>query len=147
MAVTITTATPTNEAAWRALWGGFLDYYGVSLPEATTLATWTRIIDPDHRMTCRLAWDDGAPVGFAIHHQHCSTWVPGDDLYLEDLFVAPTARGKGIGRALIEDLIDIGRRKGCFRLYWNTNHDNAAARKLYDQFCSDDGHIRYRMTL
>lgn len=143
----ITTATPADEPAWRRLWDGFLDHYALTLPESTTAATWARIIDPDHRMSCRLAWLDGQPQGFAIHHHHCSSWVPGDDLYLEDLFVAPQARGAGLGRALIEDLIAIGRAKGFHRLYWNTDRDNTAARWLYDQFCRDDGHIRYRLTL
>ncbi|WP_435258659.1 GNAT family N-acetyltransferase [Thioclava sp. FR2] len=147
MALTIDWAKPEDEAAFRALWQGFLAYYDVDLPETTTAHTWARILDPEHRMSCRLAYLDGKAIGFAIHHHHCSSWVPGDDVYLEDLFVAPSARGQGAGRALIEDLISLGREKGWHRLYWNTNHDNAAARKLYDSFCSDDGHVRYRMPL
>lgn len=145
--LTIATAQQSDETAWRQLWSGFLDFYCVTLPESTTNATWTRIIDPNHPMTCRMAWENGAALGFAIHHSHCSTWVPGNDLYLEDLFVTPAARGKGIGRALLEDLITVGRSMGCHRLYWNTEATNDAARKLYDQFCKDDGHIRYRMRL
>ena len=147
MSVTIRSATPSDRAAFLALWQGFLDYYGVQVPPATTEFTWARIIDPDHRMACRLAVIDGLPVGFAIHHHHCSTWVPGDDVYLEDLFVTPSARGQGVGRALITDLIDLAREQGWHRLYWNTNHDNATARRLYDSFCKDDGHIRYRLSL
>lgn len=143
----IVTATDQDAMAWHGLWAGFLDYYGVTLPDATTEATWARIIEPTHPMTCRIAKRDGVALGFAIHHAHCSTWVPGDDLYLEDLFVAPDARGHGIGRALIEDLIAIGRARGYHRLYWNTDITNAAARRLYDQFCENDGHIRYRMAL
>lgn len=147
MSLTIRTAEAADEAAFRKLWAGFLHYYGESLPETTTAATWARIIEPGHRMSCRLAALEGEVVGFAIHHYHCSTWVPGDDLYLEDLFVDPIARGRGVGRALIEDLIALGRAQGFHRLYWNTNHDNLAARRLYDSICKDDGHVRYRMSL
>lgn len=132
---------------WRALWQGFLQGYGLTLPEETTGSTWARILDPEHRMACRIAFAGPRAVGFAIHHHHCSSWVPGDDLYLEDLYVAPEARGRGVGRALIEDLIAIGRERGLHRLYWNTEIDNAPARQLYDRFCHDDGHIRYRMRL
>ena len=57
------------------------------------------------------------------------------------------ARGKGVGRALIEDLATLARAAGWKRLYWNTEITNAAARKLYDSFTPDDGHIRYRLTL
>lgn len=143
----IRTATAADQAAWRGLWDGFLAYYEVELDPAVTAATWGRIADPCHLMTCRMAFEADRALGFAIHHPHCSTWVAGDDVYLEDLFVAPDARGRGVGRALIEDLITIGRARGWHRLYWNTNRDNAQARRLYDSFCQDDGHIRYRMVL
>lgn len=147
MGYAIREAQAQDREAWSGLWDGFLAFYDVTLDPAVTDATWARIIDPGHRMTCRMAFDGPKALGFAIHHHHCSSWVPGDDVYLEDLFVAPEAQGKGVGRALIEDLIAIGRARGWHRLYWNTDHDNAAARRLYDRFCQTDGHIRYRMTL
>lgn len=146
--VNIRTAEATDEAAWRRLWDGFLAFYGVTLDPAVTASTWGRISDPAHLMTCRMAFDSGGgALGFAIHHPHCSTWVAGEDVYLEDLFVTPKARGRGVGAALITDLIDIGRARGWHRLYWNTDRDNHAARALYDRFCAEDGHIRYRLTL
>jgi len=104
-------------------------------------------MDPACALKVRLAVLDDSAVGFAIHQHHPSTWVMGDDCYLEDLFVAPEARGKGAGRALIEDLIGLARGRGWKRLYWNTDADNAAARRLYDQFTPDDGHVRYRLVL
>jgi GNAT superfamily N-acetyltransferase len=86
-------------------------------------------------------------LGFALHHHHASTWVMGDDCYLEDLFVAPVARGQGIGRALIEDVKALAWAKGWHRLYWHTDEGNTTARKLYDSFAPSDGHIRYRLKL
>ncbi len=86
-------------------------------------------------------------LGFALHHHHASTWVLGDDCYLEDLFVSEAARGLGIGRALIDDLIVLARAKGWHRLYWHTDAGNARARSLYDSYVLSDGHIRYRMSL
>ena len=47
----------------------------------------------------------------------------------------------------VRKLIEIGRRNGWHRLYWNTEITNAAARRLYDRFCQHDGHIRYRLKL
>jgi len=61
--------------------------------------------------------------------------------------IDPAARGNGIGRALIDDLVTLARGKGWKRLYWHTRHDNAKARALYDQYVCTDDHIRYRMTL
>lgn len=147
MSVLIRNATPEDEAAWRRLWQGFLDYYDHPLDPATTAHTWARLLDPACPMTLRLAEVNGAVLGFAIHQHHPSTWVPGDDCYLEDLFVAPEARGQGLGRALIEDLQALARARGWHRLYWHTDEGNAAARRLYDSFVQSDGHVRYRLTL
>jgi GNAT superfamily N-acetyltransferase len=140
-------ATPADEGAWRGLWQQYLDFYEVSLSPQVTDRTWARMMDAASPLRGRLAFLDGKMVGFALHMHHPSTWVMGDDCYLEDLFLAPHARGKGLGRALIEDLIAIARAKGWHRLYWHTDEGNTTARKLYDQFVTSDGHIRYRMTL
>jgi GNAT superfamily N-acetyltransferase len=147
MSVEVRDATEADEAAFLALWQGFTDGYGLTLPPGVTAFTWARLMDPVCPMKARLACVDEVPQGFAIHQHHPSTWVMGDDGYLEDLFVAPEARGRGLGRALIEDLIAIGRSRGWRRLYWLTEIENATARHLYDQFCENDGHIRYRMAL
>ena len=140
-------AAPADQAAWRSLWQGFLHYYHANLDPQITDFTWKRLMDPASPLKARLAEVDGQVAGFAIHQHHPSTWVMGDDCYLEDLFVAPTARGKGVGRALIEDLATLARAKGWQRLYWNTDQSNETARRLYDSFTPDDGHIRYRLTL
>lgn len=145
--VMIREATPADEAGWRDLWQGFLDYYAMALDQGITDFTWKRLMDPDSPLKARLAVAGGAVLGFAIHQHHPSTWVLGDDCYLEDLFVAPGARGSGIGRALIADLAALARARGWQRLYWNTEITNIAARKLYDSFTPDDGHIRYRLKL
>ncbi|HMS95536.1 MAG TPA: GNAT family N-acetyltransferase [Tabrizicola sp.] len=147
MTTRIRDAAPADRTAFMALWQGFLDGYGLTLAEGVNDFTWTRLMDPACAMTARLACVDRKPVGFAIHQHHPSTWVMGDDGYLEDLYVSPEARGQGLGRALIEDLIALGRQRGWQRLYWLTETRNATARKLYDQFATDDGHIRYRMRL
>ena len=69
-------------------------------------------MDPTSPMKARLAVLPDRIAGFAIHHHHCSSWVSGDDCYLEDLFVNPAARNQGIGRALIEDLQTLARGRG-----------------------------------
>jgi GNAT superfamily N-acetyltransferase len=147
MMVELRDARPSDESDFLRLWRGFCAVYDMELPAEVTAFTWARLMDPASPLTARLACHDGVPQGFAIHQHHPSTWVLGDDGYLEDLFVAPEARGQGLGRALIEDLVAIGRAKGWRRLYWLTEITNSTARHLYDQFCDNDGHIRYRMTL
>ena len=136
-----------DEAAWRGLWSQYLAFYEVDLTPEVTAATWSRLMDPSSPMKMRLAVEDGTPVGFAIHLHHPSTWVAGEDCYLEDLFLAPEARGKGLGRALIDDLIALARARGWQRLYWHTDEGNTTARKLYDSYVQTDGHLRYRLKL
>ncbi len=147
MNTTIRDAAPSDLAAWQALWQDYLDFYGVDLAGEVTARTWARILDPACPMQARLGLIDGKVAGFAIHLHHPSSWVMGEDCYLEDLFVAETARGQGLGRALIEDLTALARTRGWHRLYWHTAQENAVARRLYDSIIPSDGHIRYRLKL
>lgn len=140
-------AEPGDEGAWRDLWAQYLAFYEVTLTPEVTAATWARLMDPRSPVKMRLAVVGGEVQGFAIHLHHPSTWVLGEDCYLEDLFLTPAARGQGIGRALIDDLIALARARGWHRLYWHTDEDNTTARKLYDTYVQTDGHVRYRMKL
>ncbi|MCC8931757.1 GNAT family N-acetyltransferase [Rhizobium sp. 'Codium 1'] len=146
-ALFIRDATAADEAAWRGLWAQYLAFYKVELADDVTDHTWARILDPSSRVAMRVAEVNGVLAGFAIHHFHDSTWVKTADCYLEDLFLDATYRGRGIGRALIDDLIAIATAKGWSRLYWHTDRDNVTARKLYDTYAPEDGHVRYRLKL
>jgi GNAT superfamily N-acetyltransferase len=147
MGIEIKNASAADYAAWHILWMQYLAFYNVTLAPEVTKHTWARLLDPTSRLDGRFAFLDGVMVGFALHHHHASTWVAGDDCYLEDLFLDEAARGHGIGRALIDDLIEIARSKGCKRLYWHTDKRNQTARRLYDHYAKEDGHVRYRMPL
>lgn len=146
MSLTIRDATAQDEAAWRSLWSAYLAFYRVDLAPAVTARTWERLMAPTAPLKGRLACDGATLLGFALHHHHCSTWVMGEDCYLEDLFVADAARGKGVGRALIDDLIALSKARGWHRLYWHTDEDNARARALYDSYAPSDA-VRYRLKL
>ena len=143
----IRSARPADQADWRDLWQEFLAFYDMKLDTQITDLTWKRLMARGGKMRARLAVDGDRILGFAIYQHHPSTWVMGDDCYLEDLYVTSAARGQGVGRALINDLIYIARSKGWQRLYWNTDISNETARRLYDSITPDDGHIRYRLTL
>ena len=136
-------AVPADEAAWKSLWRGYCDFYGTTLPEAVTARTWARILDPDSGVLCIVAEVDGQVCGFANCVIHENTWEMQPVCYLEDLFVLPSARGRGVGKALIDWLRNAMRAEGWARLYWTTREDNAQARSLYDQFTKADGFVRY----
>jgi len=147
MKLIIRDATPSDERGWRELWQQYLDFYEVTLTPEITAATWARLMDGSSPVKARLAFEAGKMVGFAIHLHHPSTWVIGDDCYLEDLYLAPEARGKGIGKQLIRDLMKLAKAAGWQRLYWHTDEENVVARRLYDRFVKSDGHVRYRLKL
>ena len=139
----IRAAVPADEASWRKLWRGYCDFYRANLPKEVTDRTWKRILDPDSAIMCIVAEVDGQVYGFATCVVHENTWEIQPVCYLEDLFVHPSARSRGIGTALVEWLRNAMRAEGWARLYWVTREDNERARKLYDQFAQADGFVRY----
>lgn len=139
----IRAALPSDESRWRMLWQGYCDFYGAQLESQVTDRTWKRILDPDSAVMCVVAELDGQVQGFAHCVVHENTWETQPVCYLEDLFVAPAARGAGVGHALIEWLRNAMRAEGWARLYWLTHADNAQARRLYDRFAQADGFVRY----
>lgn len=74
---------------------------------------------------------DGEPAGFALFFQNYSTFLAQPGIYLEDLYVRPEARGRGIGRALLGHLAQVAVSRGCGRLEWWVLDWNEAATGFY----------------
>jgi GNAT superfamily N-acetyltransferase len=142
-AILIRSALPSDEASWRSMWLAYCDFYKADLPASVTDRTWKRILDPDSAVMCIVAEVEGKVYGFANCVVHENTWEIQPVCYLEDLFVLPSARSRGIGKALVEWLRNAMRAEGWARVYWVTREDNVAARSLYDQFAQADGFVRY----
>ncbi len=146
----IQAATAADESAWRTLWRAYCRFYNADVPEVATAATWRRILDPAAPFGALIAREGGGKgdvVGFANWVLHPFTWSERDACYLEDLYVAPAARGHALGTALIEELRALARREGWARLYWHTDAGNARARTVYDRFTPSDGFVRYLLPL
>ena len=139
--------TALDESAWLALWLDYQAFYRVQVDPAVSARTWLRLLDPDAPMFARIAELDGRVVAFAIAVLHEGTWVDAPICYLEDLFVAPEARGQGIAPRIIDELKAIGTARGWSRMYWHTDVDNHTARRLYDRYQSADPVVRYRLLL
>jgi GNAT superfamily N-acetyltransferase len=146
-ATTIRPLAPTDEAAWRALWAGYLKFYRAEVPEAATAATFARLLDPGSGMGGLVAERDGQVIGICNYLFHASTWSTAPTCYLQDLFVDPAARGSGAARALILECEGVARAAGAFRLYWLTQEFNAPARSLYDTVAQRTSFIVYRKPL
>ena len=147
MSLEIRAALAADKQRWFILWQGYLDFYKTELSTEQSELTWQRILDPEFNMKCAVAIDDGLIVGFTTYNLQNSTWSENGHCYLEDLFVDSAVRGKGVGRALIEYVKSYAIENNCSRLYWNTDEDNATARKLYDTYTLESGKRQYRIAL
>jgi GNAT superfamily N-acetyltransferase len=136
---------------WLPLWHGYNAFYGRSgataVAPAITAATWGRFFDAYEPLWALVAEREGALVGLVhfLYHRHTNMIAP--TCYLEDLFTAEAARGRGVGRALIEAVYARARADGLTRVYWHTHESNATAMRLYDQVAERPGFVMYRKQL
>lgn len=135
---------PGDRAAWDTLWAGYLAFYQESLPPEITEHLWERLMNPVDQPYGLAVVLGQEVVGFTHYHFHLSTWSLGGYCYLEDLFVAPAARGKGAARALIDAVYRDADRRGATRVYWHTQKTNTQARTLYDKVAELSEFVQYR---
>ncbi|MEP7060915.1 MAG: GNAT family N-acetyltransferase [Betaproteobacteria bacterium] len=129
------------------LWNGYNAFYGrkdaTALPREITATTWARFLDPQEPVFGLVADKDGELLGLAHFLFHRSTTRIELTCYLQDLFTTPSARGRGIGHALIQNVYARSRAAGIKRIYWQTHETNSAGRLLYDKVASHSGFIVY----
>ncbi len=87
---------------------------------------------PSPKFRCVIAEWDGHAAGFAFWFYNYSTWQGRPGLYLEDLFVKPEFRGKGIGKALLLHLAKVAVDEGCGRFEWSVLDWNSPAIEFYE---------------
>jgi len=95
-------------------------------------AFFSRFLAPSEDGMLIAAWEGSEPLGYACMYWHFTSLVPAETVLMNDLFVTEDARGRGVGRALIEACAAIGRERGAHHLEWATAPDNRTAQRLYD---------------
>jgi GNAT superfamily N-acetyltransferase len=147
MTLTIRAIEEKDKSQWLKLWAGYLEFYKSTISPEQTELTWKRLINNELKMFGFVAESENGVIGFT----HClfrpSTWTETDYCYLEDLFVDPNIRGKGVGRALMEKVVEFAKQKESKRVYWTTQEFNKTARVLYDSITPVSEFVQYRLPL
>ncbi|HEY3679992.1 MAG TPA: GNAT family N-acetyltransferase [Bradyrhizobium sp.] len=145
---TIRAVTRDDYRQWLPLWDGYNAFYERSGPTALapdiTAMTWARFFDAYEPVHALVAEQDGKLTGLTHYLYHRSTTAIAPNCYLQDLFTNEAARGKGVGRALINGVYERAKAAGCPRVYWLTHETNGTARRLYDKVADNSGFIVYR---
>ena len=140
--------TPEDYNQWLPLWEGYNAFYGRTGPTALspeiTRMTWSRFFDAYEPMHALVAESGGELLGLTHYLFHRSTISIAPICYLQDLFAAESARGKGIGRALINSVYDQAKLAGANRVYWQTHETNHTAMQLYNKVAERSGFLVYR---
>jgi len=146
MTVTIRPLAAPDETQWRGLWAAYLAFYDTTVPDEVYETTFLRLLDPgcpvQHAFVAEVP--AGQLVGLVHMIAHPHNWRIEDVVYLQDLFVAPEARGTGVGRALIEAVYAAADANGTPSVYWLTQDFNAEARRLYDRVATLTPFIKYQ---
>jgi GNAT superfamily N-acetyltransferase len=135
--------TPADRGQWQKRFEGYNTFYERTLPAEIYDEKWQKFLADDtiHALCAR---DGDTVVGITHFFRHPST--SGQDVcYLQDLFTAPEARGRGVGRALIEAVTAWAKQHNCCRVYWHTKESNETARRLYDQVAEQTPFVMYRV--
>jgi GNAT superfamily N-acetyltransferase len=139
---------PSDFQQWKVLWDSYNAFYGrkdeTALPEETTQMTWSRFFDAYEPMHALVADHSCELLGLAHFIFHRSTISIAPTCYMQDLYTLESARGKGVGRALIEQVYRRARQAGSSRVYWHTHECNKTAMKLYDKVAEKSRFVVYR---
>jgi GNAT superfamily N-acetyltransferase len=146
--VSIRSVTRQDYERWLPLWDGYNAFYGRSgataLAPAITAMTWARFFDNYEPVHALVAERGGKLLGLTHYLFHRSTTSIEPTCYLQDLFTSEAARGKGVGRALINGVYERAKLAGSSRVYWQTHETNHMAMQLYDKMADRSGFVVYR---
>jgi ribosomal protein S18 acetylase RimI-like enzyme len=147
MSLNVRQLQDSDKSAWQELYFAYLEFYETSPSDVNSVLLWARLTNPDPQIQGLVAESNGVVIGIAHFHYQLSTWSDTSHCYLEDLYVAEGARGKGVAKALIQQVQELAIKQECSELFWITKESNSIARKLYDQVANLSDFIRYEKKL
>jgi GNAT superfamily N-acetyltransferase len=145
--VKIRAVRASDKAEWAALYAGYAAFYKVEQTEAMRETVWGWLMDAEHSTEGLVAEVDGSLLGLAHFRPYARPLSASTGGFLDDLFVAPAARGSGGAEALIKALAALGRARGWSVIRWITAEDNYRARALYDRVADRTKWVTYDIKL
>lgn len=133
--------------AWAQLYAGYRAFYCLPNDPEAVARTWSWVRDGEHGLQGLVAVPEpaGSPVALANLRSFARPSSATIGLYLDDLFTAPQARGRGAGAALLDAAARLAADRGASVVRWITAADNATARALYDQHARATPWVTYDM--
>lgn len=132
---------------WAELYKAYAKFYKVDLTEQNLLTAWSWLDGHETELRGLAALVDGEPKGIAHYRRFLRPLVGEVGIFLDDIFVCPSMRRKGVGRIMLSRLEDIAKAQGCTIIRWMTAEHNQGAQNFYDQFGKKTGWITYDHTM
>lgn len=145
MTATVRTVNKTERALWEKLFQAYAEFYNTSVPEGGFDSVWEWIFDPSQDFWCDVVEVDGKVVGFTQYQLMHRSLGGSMVCYLSDLYVEPTLRGSGAGRAMIDHVIAFTKARKLSGVRWLTQDFNYSARQLYDTYSRKTDFILYNV--
>lgn len=148
MTIVVRPAQPSDRDEWARLFVEYGVFYETRFDESVQSGVWRWITDDSHEVNALVAVDAaGALVGFAHYRRRADTFTAGAGFTLDDLFVAPGARGSGVATSLIDAVARAATLAGGGTLRWITASDNVTAQRVYDRLATRATWVTYEKEL
>lgn len=148
MSMSVGPISAGDREQWEVLYHGYAEFYQVPMDARILNTVWGWIHDPDNPFFGLIAKDaQGRALGL-MHCRQMPSPLRGALVgFLDDLFVAPGARGQGVVEALYEALEDLGREQGWPFIRWITAENNYRGRAVYDRLADKTHWVTYQLSL
>lgn len=145
MAITIRPLTDSDRSVWETMFQAYAEFYKTEIPDGGFDRVWSWIFNPANDFWCDVAESGGKVIGFTQYQLMHRSLGGGMVCYLSDLYVDPTTRGKGAGRAMIDHVLAFAKQRSLPGVRWLTQDFNYPGRRLYDTYGPKTDFILYNV--
>ena len=146
VSISIRPVADGDRKRWESMFQAYAEFYKTSIPEGGFDGVWGWIKDEKNPFWCDVAESgDGQVIGFTQYQLMHRSLGGSMVCYLSDLYVEPDLRGGGVGRGLINHVVDFAKERGLPGVRWLTQEFNYPARRLYDTYGPKTDFILYNV--